>query len=106
LGADILLKKRNRVRNSLAQRRKGLKEKNLLPNLAFLASWREQILVFKSDGRHKFTQAAKTLNYSSTEDTEKKMYNLCELCGREKKSLFAKISSCKHLISFRPKLQF
>ena len=32
--------------------------------------------------------------------------DLCELCGREKKSLFAKMSGCKYLISLRWNLQF
>jgi hypothetical protein len=35
---------------------------------------------------------------------KRKIDKFRELCGREKKSIFAKISSRKYLISFRPNL--
>src|SRR4030095_7069211 len=49
------------VSRAKAQRSQRIK----LPDLACLASWREQIPVSRATGR-KFAQAAKTLNHSST----------------------------------------
>ncbi len=46
----------------------------MTPNLAFLASWREQIPVFMCYGQpEKFAQGAKTFNYSNTTDTKKEL---------------------------------
>jgi hypothetical protein len=47
----------------MSKGRKGRKEIKL-PDLAFLASWREQIPVFDSHGpAENFAQATKTFNY-------------------------------------------
>jgi hypothetical protein len=48
---------------------------------------------------------AAALRARSKEFLIKKHAELCELCGREKKSIFAKISTCNYLISLRPILR-
>jgi hypothetical protein len=46
----------------------------MTPNLAFLASWREQIPVFMCYGQpEKFAQGAEPFNYSNTKDTKKEL---------------------------------
>ena len=46
----------------------------MTPNLAFLASRREQIPVFMCYGQpEKFAQGAKIFNYSNTKDTKKEL---------------------------------
>jgi hypothetical protein len=61
---NLVRRRRNQKSEYLRQRRKGRKEIKL-PDLAFLASWREQIPVLASHASAgKFAQAAKTSTFS------------------------------------------
>jgi len=51
-------------------------------------------------------QPAEPRRARSKEFLIKKYSELCELCGREKKSLFRKNERCKYSISLRPNLHF
>src|SRR3990172_5862569 len=67
-------------------------------------SWWGEATTQKANSKRDLTAEARRAR--SKEFLSKKYSELCELCGREKKSLFRKNERCKYLISLRPNLHF